>query len=431
MTEELAHAILGASSASRWINCAGSVREIAKLPKIDRNKTSTYADEGSCAHNLCEHCLETNTDAKEYIGQSLAGELDVYPVTQEMVDAVQMYLDEIRGQIKRLDTGGSATVMVERRVFPIEGDPALFGTADAIVADEMIHSELVVTDFKYGAGVVVDVDYNDQAAYYALGALRLFPEIETIKLVIVQPRAMHRDGPIRRVTLERGHLLEFGGTLVGAAERTNDPDAPLRAGDWCKFCPVKGRCPELDKKALTTVKSDFSDLLDSGLEVAEDGMPANLPEPSDVVVLPDPDDMEALSKAYLLIPFLDHYTKGVQEMVRRRVEFGYEFPWAKMVRKRSNRAYKNPETIEATAVKEARKQKVPKADIFTDPKLLSVAQIEKVLGKDFTKEHAEKPEGALTIAPMNDKRAQVHIPLPIDEFGDVPELNDGKAPSSE
>ena len=429
----LAHAILGASNASRWINCPGSVREIAKLPKGDRNRTSVYADEGSAAHELCERCLKEGSHAVKYKGTFIKGELGDYEVTDEMVDAVEMYLEEIRRQIKRLGRAGTVDTMIEERVFPIPGDKALFGTADAIVAEEMVYSEMVVTDFKYGAGVVVNVDFNDQAAYYALGALRLYPEIESIKLVIVQPRAMHRDGPIRRVKLERGHLLEFADTLVGAAARTAEPDAPLRAGEWCGFCPVKraGKCPELNRLALTTVKGDFADLIESGVEVAEDGMPANMPEPSDVVLLPDAEDMEALSKAYLLLPYLEHFAKGVHEMVRRRVEFGYEFPWAKMVHKRSNRVFKNPEMIEKLAASEARKQKVPKAELYTDPKLLSVAQLEKILGKPFIAEHAEKPEGALTLAPMNDKRAQVHIPMILEEFSDVPELNEGKAPSSE
>jgi len=429
---ETTHAILGASSASRWINCPGSVREIAKLPKGDRNKTSVFADEGSCAHNLCQHCLENDTNAADHKGEFLAGELGTYEVNDEMVDAVQMYLDEIRRQMKRLGNSGTASFYIEKTVFPIPGDDALYGTADFIAAEEMIHSEMVVTDFKYGAGVVVEVDWNDQAMYYALGALQLHPEIETIKLVIVQPRAMHREGPIRRVTLDRSHLLDFAGTIVGAAERTSDPNAPLSPGDWCKFCPVRGRpCPELEKKAVTTVKSDFADLLAGGVEVAKDGMPANMPEPSEVVLLPDAADMEALSKAYLLIPYLDHYIKGVSEMVRRRVEFGYEFPWAKMVRKRSNRVYKDPVGIEAIAVKEAFDQGLPPEDIFTDPILLSVAQLEKILGKDFIAEHAEKPEGGLTLAPMNDKRAQVEIPTPIEEFGDIPELIEDKASSNE
>lgn len=426
-----AHAILGASSASRWINCPGSVREIAKLRPRDRDKGSVFADEGTQAHSLCERCLREGTDAAKYLGEILHGELGSYEVDHEMAEAVQDYLDEIRRQTKRLGRGGTAELFIEKRVFPIPGDDALFGTADAIVVDEMIHSELVVTDFKYGVGVVVDVDFNDQAMYYALGALRLYPEIETVKLVIVQPRAHHVDGPIRRVTLSRGDLLEFGDVLVGAAARTAEPDAPLKSGDHCGFCPVRGKpCPELNKKALTTVKSDFSDLL-GGVEVAEDGMPANLPEPSDVVIMPDPEDLEALSKAWLLIPYLDHFVRGVEGMVQRRVEFGYEFPWAKMVRKRANRIYSNPETIDAEAMKEARRQKKKKSDIFTDPKLLSVAQLEKVLGKDFIAEHAEKPEGGLTLAPMNDKRPQVEITPPLEGFGDIPELTEGKSSSTE
>jgi len=44
------HALLSASGASRWLACTPSARLEETLPK----KSSSYADEGTAAHDLCE-----------------------------------------------------------------------------------------------------------------------------------------------------------------------------------------------------------------------------------------------------------------------------------------------------------------------------------------------------------------------------------------
>ena len=46
----MAHALLSASGAHRWIACTPS----AKLEEQFPDSTSTYAEEGTLAHELCE-----------------------------------------------------------------------------------------------------------------------------------------------------------------------------------------------------------------------------------------------------------------------------------------------------------------------------------------------------------------------------------------
>ncbi len=417
------HATLGASSASRWINCPGSVRAIAALPEWERNRSSTYADEGTAAHALAELCLSTDKDAEEFAGRRIKGELGEYEVDDEMVDAVQVYLDEVRGQVARL--GPTAQLYVEARVHPIPDDPNLYGTADAIVLDELGHAELVVTDFKYGRGVVVDVDWNDQAMYYGLGALREAPGVDTITLVVVQPRAPHADGPVRRFTINRETLLWYAGTLIGAAARTAEPDAPLKAGSWCGFCPVRGVCPSLEEKALQVAGEDFSDLIELGGREA-------LPTVEDAVTLPDPENVEQLARAWLLLPYLDHFTRGVEGMVKRRLEFGHDFPWAKLVRKRSTRRWPPAGNEEAAAKRAARRVGVSSKVLWEPRKLKSPAQLEKTKAlKPFVADYAEKPEGGLTLAPIEDPREAVAVAPLIEEFADVPELAPGDVAESE
>lgn len=47
------HALLGASSAARWIACPPS----ARLTENMEGGSSQYAEEGTKAHEACEHAL--------------------------------------------------------------------------------------------------------------------------------------------------------------------------------------------------------------------------------------------------------------------------------------------------------------------------------------------------------------------------------------
>lgn len=66
----MAHARLSPSSAERWMTCPGSV----KLAEGIEDKGSSYAAEGTAAHELAEHILrgempppETPTDGSEFV----------------------------------------------------------------------------------------------------------------------------------------------------------------------------------------------------------------------------------------------------------------------------------------------------------------------------------------------------------------------------
>jgi hypothetical protein len=82
---------------------------------------------------------------------------------------------------------------------------------------------------------------------YAVGAAKLFEKegVETIVSVIIQPRAFHKDGAVRTETIDLFELYEFEAELATAAIATDDPDAPLVAGDHCKFCPAAWGCEAL------------------------------------------------------------------------------------------------------------------------------------------------------------------------------------------
>jgi hypothetical protein len=89
----------------------------------------------------------------------------------------------------------------------------LFGTSRCAACPQSKHKKLLITvcDFKYGKNVAVEVEQNPQLIYYGLGAI--FREMKAqkkkdlvkfiqdnnvhVRLMIVQPRAEHEDGPVR------------------------------------------------------------------------------------------------------------------------------------------------------------------------------------------------------------------------------------------
>lgn len=83
------HARLSPSSAARWMSCPGSVELTKDMP----DTSSSFADEGTDAHELAAKCLETGKPASEFVGLTMGkGNL----VTDEMAEHVQSYVDYVR-----------------------------------------------------------------------------------------------------------------------------------------------------------------------------------------------------------------------------------------------------------------------------------------------------------------------------------------------
>jgi hypothetical protein len=233
MGEPSQHARLSASAAERWMNCPGSAREIVFYPR----STSAQAAEGTYAHELAAECLTEGDDAGQYLGR--ADKVDGHDVVcdAEMVEGVNFYLETIRSRETEEDFAYIEMPLLEALA---KLHPDLGGTAD-YVRCRTSTANILVMDFKYGAGVLVNAVENKQAKVYALGALLAtdFPA-KTITVGICQPRIEHPEGRYREWTFEAREIVEFAAELVAAAEAANDPNAPLVPGYWCKksFCPA-------------------------------------------------------------------------------------------------------------------------------------------------------------------------------------------------
>ena len=264
-----AHARLAPSAAHRWMSCPGSVRLSVGIEETP----SAFAAEGTAAHMLAEKCMETGFDAERFKGWTVntaakdpklavqqgwpVNNTTTFMVDAEMVDGVQLYLDVVREIAAEAEEWA-----IEQRLDMSSLVPGVFGTGD-FIAYIARHREtgkrrIVIADLKFGKGVAVDVKANEQELTYAAGVAGRYHNrgVDEVELVIVQPRAPHRDGPVRRWVTDVVTLFEHIVALQNAADATAADDAPFNPGDACKFCRAAGKCNALYQRVMEITMTD-------------------------------------------------------------------------------------------------------------------------------------------------------------------------------
>jgi hypothetical protein len=229
--DEPAHSELPPSSADKWFHCHAWRRLTAGLP----DESSAAAEEGTFAHD----CYAKHLEGTE--------ELESSCQTQEMFDHLQTCVDWVKDQ--------EGDLLIERRVdfgsgFGYVG---LTGTADNI----LVHPDhLTIADLKYGRGVVEVAD-NLQLMVYLVGAVEEFGPRPNYRLVILQPRPYHKDGPIREHWVTHAQFIEFRTALEKAIEQNYNPKAQATVGEHCrKWCNALGSCRAAAKYSLDLFRSN-------------------------------------------------------------------------------------------------------------------------------------------------------------------------------
>lgn len=359
----------------RWAACPGSVKLSENIPNV----SSKYAEEGTEAHELAAYVLMNSKWPECYAEK----------YSDEMMEHVQTYC-----QAFFHDAQNCSWYKVEERFDLTNLHPALFGTSDGIIYHAK-ESLLQVWDFKYGAGIPVEVEDNEQLKYYALGALmKTKVPCKTVELVICQPRCPHPEGPIRRWRLSVVDLIEFSAELVDFARATEKEDAPLVPGDHCRFCPAAPTCHKLQETAVTAAQEEFSPVYSY--------------------------DPAKLKKTLDILPAIEAWVKSVKEFAFNEAQHGRVAPGYKLVATRPSRKWRDEE--------EAQKAILELGIDFTEShkpaSLKSPAQIEGLLSKDQKKKIAElivKESSGTKLVPYDDKREPAK-PDAIAEFTKVEDV---------
>ena len=361
------HAILSASSSHRWIACPPSALECAKLP----DASSKFAKQGTDAHRLSEYKLKKSLGEKVHNPQKRLAYFDE-EMDESSNDYAQFVMEKLAAAKERCK---DPMVMVEQHLDFSRWVPEGFGTGDClIVADDT----LVIIDYKYGLGVLVEAEKNPQMMCYALGALELFDgiyDIKNVEMTIFQPR---RDN-VSTYVISKNDLLSWAEEVLRpAAELAAKGEGEYRAGDHCRFCKIKATCRKRAEYNLEMAKYDFA-------------MPSKLEDGEVEVILEKVDEMVA-------------WANDVKEYALQQALSGKQWDGWKVVEGRANRRYINEEAGAA---------KVEAAGFNPyEKKLLGITAMTKQLGKnrfeELLNELIEKPQGKPVLVPESDKRPAMH-----------------------
>ena len=393
------HVRLGGSKIHRVLACPASAR-LEELAGPDQ--AGPHAIEGTVAHHIGETCLRTRGGDKA-LQTFLGVTIDGVTVTQEMLDAVKVYVDW--GE-NIMATSPSAKVLLEHKVTMDALNPPepMRGSADfiAVIKDLRL---MIVGDYKHGKGHVVEVEGNKQTMYYALAALLTLPPedvagVDTVHMTIVQPRAYHPLGPIRTQAVGVVELLNFAEDVLQAAKAAQDPNAAAVPGEHCLFCRAAPSCPAKGNQALAIAQTEFT---------AE-----RLPS---VDTLPVETVAAMLAEIEPKLAIVESWVKDARKALQTKLQAGESVPGFKLVAKRATRVWSDIEKVKAWAQLDAG---LAESDIYTTPELLSPAQVEKLVGKkNFPHELTVSVSSGYTLASESSSKPAAKIAA-ADEFSVEP-----------
>jgi hypothetical protein len=376
------HAKFSPSSSDRWLNCPASIQMTADVP---RSPSSIHANEGSVAHELAAHCLETGESPESHVGTIWYLEDKSFEMTipDEMAVHIERYIE----YIQELTTDGDDTC-IEQAVGLNDYMPEGFGTADFIILSPSTR-RIHVIDLKYGKGVKVFAHNNSQGQLYALGSLSTLAarpaDYDGVSIHIVQPRLGHYDE--FQISIEDLH--SFGDYVKQRVDEALSPEPPFGPSEkGCRWCPVAAQCKPLAEHNLTVISNAFDDL-DSALSE---------PDLIDQETL----DIEQVAALLHIVPMIESWCKTINGFATDQLLHGNEVPGYKLVEGRSIRKW--------TAQGEQELKERLGLAAYQPVKVISPSQAEKLkVGEAKVKFKLDadwvfKPEGKPTMVPTSDKR---------------------------
>ena len=374
------HALLSPSSAHRWLHCTPSAVLESKYP----DSTSTYAEEGTIAHELGETLIRKHfnliTDAKFKSSITKIKQSEYFD--QQMLSHCKDYKDYIVLQYNRLvaENKGKVHIKIEQKLSLSNYIPQSFGTSDCFIYND---TTLIIIDLKFGKGVEVSAVENDQLKIYALGAVGHVYEtnkIETVEMHVYQPRLNN----IESYTLSRVELATwYKEEVFENAKLAFAGKGDYKAGEHCKFCRALKNCQTAAKYNMERIDEDLR--------------------------LPNALSKEFITKVILNAKFFESWLNEVKAFALEQAQKGVKFPDLKIVEGKSNRKIEDTQGAAMQLALAGIKNEV----IYKPRELNTIGNLEKQLGikelKELLEDYLIKPEGAPTLVPLSDKRPEIGI----------------------
>lgn len=357
--------IVGGSTAKRVIACPASVKLVQQIPSKDT--PNEHADRGTLLHNVIADVLEYKINPEEYLGTKYNDQV----LTEELIDEKLKPALEAFKEVGFEYTGDN--YMVETRVGFGDFLPGVFGSTDIL---GRIGNRAIVLDWKFGDGVLVSAEENEQLLFYAAAAMRteeakwVFEGATEIECIIVQPPE------IRRWVTTPQRVALFEKELRRAVHESQSEAASMVSGSHCRWCAAKPICPQMTGQVERVMQAKLQ----------------ALPIDQIAVQLEQADAIES-------------YIKDLRALATQMIEHGVRVPGYKLVAKRGTRQW-----VDENEVHNWYNTHFNNVDDIYERKLKSPAQLEKVLKKvkvELPAKLVVSISSGSTLAPESDSRPAV------------------------
>ena len=325
--------IVGGSTAKRVMGCPGSVALCAKMPL---RPSSVYADLGTLLHTAISQVLDQGVTPESLLGMKYQDQV----LTQDHIDNKHHVALNL---ISEIDPKLEMEYAVETEVGFGDFLPDVFGSCDLL---GRIGNRAIVLDWKFGDGVAVGVEENEQLLFYAAAAMRtpsvawVFDGATEIECVIVQPPSVKR----WVTTVERVKIFE--NNLVASVKESQKANAGLSAGEHCRWCAAKPICPKMTGAVDRALQDQLMSL-----------------------------DADMIGGYLKNCDLLEQWITDLRALAHQMLEADKPVPGWKLVNKRATRQWANED--QATDVLS---KVIPETELFVT-KLITPAVAEKVLKK--------------------------------------------------
>ena len=368
--QQTGHAVCSPSQLYRILACPASIQESLNAPI---SPPSSYAQHGTMLHDVMADYLTKNPAYKPKFA--------ALPIEDQ--NAIEDALDYVRDIFKSADVD-SAKMAVEGKVDLKQWDiDYVYGTLDLsiYIPEEALH----VIDWKFGSGVSVAAEWNEQLLTYAAGSMAKYGIVwskTTIPVFIhvVQPFINNYD--VWEIT-----SLGVSGWVVDNLEpglrHAMSPEGKkeFHPGEkQCRWCPAAMTCRarlagaqkvakdifKIHSQVSTATKAELADILVRAKDVAK-------------------------------------YASQIEKYAMAELSAGREFPGFKLIRGKANRTWIDPDRAWAWLNGNS---SIPEDKLYSK-KIISAAQAEKLdrlLKKDKQfQDLYHKPEGKIKMAPEDSK----------------------------
>lgn len=350
--QERTHKPMSASQWKRLLLCPGSWELSKDVPRTE----TEYSKRGTRLHELVEKALR---------GEEHSDSEDIDNEEDELVG-------KCYGQALRFHSAFLLPQIAIEELLEVNDN--IGGIVDVVFY--VPNQRATIIDWKFGEGVEVSAEYNEQLMIAALGAQKKWG-IKEFQLVIFQPAISDQPSVWRPSHID---LKEFSERVLETEKEILEGRAKLNPHeDACRFCPAKSKCPALAKMSHELAVKEFKPQDLSAEQVAD-----------------------ILEKRATIIDFLD----AVEAHAEKSLLAGNSIPRHKLVHGRANRRWIHDDDTVARDL----------YDVFgIEPwkkEIVSPAQAEKLIPKDQHSQLAgliTKPEGKPTLVHISDKRPAITV----------------------